>query len=363
MEFEVLMNTVGFPLIKILILLGVVLTCVAYTVYVERRLLGFFQSRLGPNRVGPFGLVQPIADGVKLFLKEDLVPLFARRFIFKLAPIFAMAPALVGFSIVTFAPNWVGADGTEHSFVVADVNIGILFLLAITSLGVFGIILGGWSSGSKYPLFGSLRSASQMLSYEIPLTLSVLAVILMAGSFRLSDITEAQQQFFGTRGLYYIVPLILAFAVYLISAVAETNRTPFDLPEGESEIIGFHTEYSGMRFAFFFMGEYANIVLVSCVGTALFLGGYDIPFVSDAALYASHPQLTSILSLASFAAKCSLFIFFYIWIRATFPRYRYDHLLKIGWKVLLPISLVNLLLVAAIKAWPHFQDWLGGAAG
>lgn len=335
---------VGRELLKIVILLGVVSFCVAYTVWLERRLLGFFQSRVGPNRVGPAGLIQPIADGVKLMLKEDIVPANARPFLFRIAPMFAIVPAFVGFAIISFAPAWVTGSGKTYHFVVSDVNLGILFLLAITSLGVFGIILGGWSSGSKYPLMGSLRSASQMLAYEIPLTLAVLSVILMAGSFRLSDIIAAQHH------IFFIVPLILAFGVYLISAVAETNRAPFDLPEAESELVGgFHTEYSGMRFAFYFLAEYANIILVCCIGTSLFLGGYVIPFFPYQTFGVAHPLLTSILGLLAFGIKAAIFLFFYIWIRATFPRYRYDQLLRIGWMVLLPIALVNIFLVAGIK--------------
>lgn len=345
MTFDSLMAYVGWPLIKIVALLVIMGTCVAYTVLIERRLLGFFQSRVGPNRVGPFGLIQPIADGLKLFLKEDIIPTNAQPFLFRIAPIFSLVPAFVGFAIITFAPPYVMGSGAAHPFVVQDVDLGILFLLSITSLGVFGIVLGGWSSGSKYPLFGSLRSASQMLSYEIPLTLAVLSVILMAGSFRLSDIVVAQSK------LPFAIPLILAFGVYVISVVAETNRTPFDLPEGESEIIGFHTEYSGMRFAFYFVGEYANVVMVCCVATCLFLGGYKIPFVPYETMLAGHPLLVSGLGLAVFGVKAIAFLYFYIWIRATFPRYRYDQLLKIGWLVLLPIALVNLLLVAGIKLW------------
>lgn len=338
---------IGMTLLKIVILLGIVSFFVAYAVWLERRFLGFFQSRLGPNRVGPAGLIQPIADGLKLILKEDIIPANARPFLFKLAPVFAIVPAFVGFSIITFAPQWVTASGHNHAFVIADVNIGILFLLAISSLGIFGIILGGWSSGSKYPLLGSLRSASQMLAYEVPLTLAVLSVILMAGSFRLSDIIKAQQGH-----LAFIFPLILAFGVYLISAVAETNRAPFDLPEAESELTaGFHTEYSGMRFAFYFLAEYANIILVCCVATSLFLGGWLIPFFPYETFGAAHPWLTSIFGLAAFGVKAVLFLYFYLWIRATFPRYRYDQLLKIGWTVLLPIALVNLFLVAGIKLY------------
>ncbi len=346
MTFAAFMQEIGWSLLKILILLGVVSFFVAYAVWLERRLLGFFQSRIGPNRVGPAGLIQPIADGLKLVLKEDIIPTNARPILFRLAPIFAIAPAFAGYAIITFAPEWVTPSGAHHAFVIGDVNIGILFLLAIGSLGIFGIILGGWSSGSKYPLLGSLRSASQMMAYEIPLTLAVISVILMAGSFRLSDIIKAQHH------VVFIVPLILAFGVYMVAAVAETNRAPFDLPEAESELVGgFHTEYSGMRFAFYFMAEYANIILVCCVATSLFLGGYLIPWFPYHTFGVAHPWVTSILGLAAFGIKSAIFLYFYIWIRATFPRYRYDQLLKIGWQVLLPIALVNLVLVAGLKLY------------
>jgi len=345
MSMDFVIYSLLFPAIKIGILLACVFTVVAYITLAERRLLGFYQSRLGPNRVGPLGLFQPIADGVKCFVKEDVVPINSNPLLFRLAPLFAFFPPFAGFAVFTFALPWVTPGGKMHQFAVADVDLGILFIMAISSMGIFGLILAGWSSGSKYPLFGSLRSASQMLAYEIPLTLSVISVIMMAGSFRLSDIVAAQQSY----KFYFIIPCIIGFGVYLISAVAETNRTPFDLPEGESEIIGFHTEYSGMRFAFFFVAEYANVVFISGLAPALFLGGYDIPFVNDMALYATHPNIVSILGIFSYAAKAALFALGFIWIRATFPRYRYDQLLKIGWLILLPISLVNLFVVAGIK--------------
>jgi NADH-quinone oxidoreductase subunit H len=347
MNFDWMTAHVGMPLLKILILLVPVFTVVAYMVWFERRVLGFFQSRLGPNRVGPLGLIQPIADGLKLLLKEDVVPANARPFLFKIAPIFSFFPAFVGFAVITWALPWVTASGKTHGFVVADVDLGLLVILALSSMGIFGILLGGWSSGSKYPLFGSLRSASQMLAYEVPLTFSVLSVFLLAGSFRMSDIVAAQQKL----GWYFLFPGIVAFGVYLVAAVAETNRTPFDLPEGESEIIGFHTEYSGMRFAFYFVAEYANVVLTSVLAAALFLGGYDIPFVDDAALYAAHPALTSILGVTAYAVKGAVFAFFFVWIRATWPRYRYDQLLRIGWFVLFPLALFNLLLAALFRLW------------
>lgn len=351
MNIDWLLANVAMPLIKIVVLLVPVMTVVAYIVWYERRLLGFYQSRLGPNRVGPLGLLQPVADGLKLLLKEDLIPGNSRPFLFRIAPIFAFFPALTGFAIVTWALPWAMPSGAKHGFVVSDVNLGVLLVLALSSLAIFGIILGGWSSGSKYPFFGSLRSASQMLAYEIPLTLSVLSVILLAGSFRLSDIVEAQQNFtiMGWKGVYFILPGIVAFGIYLVAAVAESNRTPFDLPEGESEIIGFHTEYSGMRFAWYFVAEYTNVVLISVLGSSLFLGGYDIPFINDAALYQGHPWLASALGVLAFAAKGALFATFFIWIRATWPRYRYDQLLRIGWLVLLPIALANLMVLALVK--------------
>jgi NADH-quinone oxidoreductase subunit H len=351
-----LMTTFGWPLVKIAVMLGAVFFVVAYIGWFERRFLGFFQSRLGPNRVGPLGLLQPVADGLKLMLKEDLVPLNSRPFLFKMAPVFAFFPAFTGFAVISWALPWTLDGGHSFAFIVKDVDLGILLILSLSSLTIFGLILGGWSSGSKYPLMGAMRSASQMLAYEIPLTLSVLSVILLAGSFRLSDIVAAQQNLsiagLGSyKGLYFIIPGFIAFIIYMISSVAESNRTPFDLPEGESEIIGFHTEYSGMRFAFFFVAEYANVVLICIVATCLFFGGYDIPFVNDAALYGAHPHLTSILGVCVFAAKAALFAFFFIWIRATWPRYRYDQLLRIGWVVLLPVALGNLMLVALLKLW------------
>lgn len=333
------------PVAKVLIVFGIVAAAVAVLTWIERRFLGFFQSRLGPNRVGPIGILQPLADGVKLLLKEDLIPFKASKFLFVAAPVFSIVPAFAGAAIIAFSTPW-ETEKKTIPLVVADVNIGILFLLAISSLGVYGIILGGLSSGSKFPLFGSLRSASQMLSYEVPLTLSILSVILLAGSFKLSEIVTAQQNMH----VYFIFPCIIGFVVYLISAIAETNRLPFDLPEAESELTaGFHTEYSGMRFAFFFLAEYANIILVSMIASALFLGGYDIPFLNDSLIGESHPNLLAILGLFSYAIKCAIFIYFYIWIRTTFPRYRYDHLLKIGWIILLPLSLLNLFIIAGIK--------------
>jgi NADH-quinone oxidoreductase subunit H len=332
-------------LIKIVILLALAFTVIAYITLVERRLLGFFQSRLGPNRVGPWGLIQPIADGVKLFIKEDTVPIHSNSLLFRIAPIFTFFPSLVGFGVLTFALPWVTPSSKMHLFALADVDLGILLILSLSSLGIFGLMLGGYASGSKYPYFGGLRACSQMLSYEIPLTLSMITVVMMANSFRLSDIVTAQQKY----RLYFFIPLIISFVVYLICMIAETNRTPFDLPEGESEIIGFHTEYSGMRFGFYYVGEYTNVVFLSMLAPALFLGGYDIPFVNDIALWQVHPQLISILGFCSYAIKSVLFAYFYIWVRATFPRYRYDQLLKVGWLVLLPISLVNLFIVAGIK--------------
>jgi len=342
-----MMEWLVIPTLKILVLFALVAGAVAYLVLFERRIMGFFQSRLGPNRVGPKGLLQPIADGVKLIAKEDLIPARAQKILFRIAPVFAVVPAFAGLAIIHWSKDWPLADGSLP-MVVADVNVGILFLMAMASLGVYGIVLGGWSSGSKYPLMGSLRSASQMISYEIPLTLAILSVLVFAGSFRLGDIVAAQQK----AGIYFIFPLFLGFIVYIISAVAENNRLPFDLPEAESELTGgFHTEYSGFRFAIFFLAEYTNMVLIACVATSLFLGGFDIPLANDAALYISHPQMTVGLQLASFLGKCLLFVYAFVWVRTTFPRYRYDQLLAIGWKVLLPLGVVNLFWAAFLRLW------------
>jgi NADH-quinone oxidoreductase subunit H len=328
------------PLVKIVVILLVVILMAAYLSYFERKILAYMQIRIGPNRVGPRGWLQPIADALKLFVKEDIIPSRAEKFVYIIAPALITAPALVVFSVIPF-----GADTTFFGLLkqpippyLTDINIGILFVLGVSSVGVYGVILGGWSSNNKFSLMGGLRSAAQLVSYEVPMGFSVVAVLLMAGSLSMVKIVEAQKQ----AGVWFVVPGIVAFFIYFVCGVAETNRNPFDLPEAESELVaGFHTEYSGMKWAFYFLAEYANMVVISSVATVLFLGGWLRPFPNVAAL----AFLDVIPPFIWFAAKVGFFLFCYIWFRGTFPRYRFDQLMALGWKVLLPVSLANLLVV------------------
>ena len=341
---EPVLDFVLIPLIKMVVILGVLLLIVAYLTFAERKILGYMQVRLGPNRVGPKGWLQPIADGLKLFVKEDLVPAGAQKFIFMLAPCLIMVPAFVVFSVIPFGHSFTLAGRTIEPF-LADINVALLFIIGVSSIGAYGIILGGWSSNNKFSLMGGLRSAAQMVSYEVPMGFAVVAVLLMAGSLSLVDIVEAQR---GT--WWFIFPGILAFGIYFICGVAETNRNPFDLPEAEAELVaGFHTEYSGMKFALFFLGEYANMLIVSSLATILFFGGWLAPFpellagVWSSAVFAWIPA--PIWNFGWFLAKVLSFIFVYIWFRGTFPRYRFDQLMQVGWKWLLPLSLANVMLV------------------
>jgi NADH-quinone oxidoreductase subunit H len=328
------------PLVKIVVILLVVILMAAYLSFFERKILAYMQIRIGPNRVGPRGWLQPIADALKLFVKEDIFPSRAEKLVFLLSPVMITVPALVVFSVIPF-----GADTTFFGLLkqpippyLTDINIGILFILGVSSVGVYGVILGGWSSNNKFSLMGGLRSAAQLISYEVPMGFSVVAVLLMAGSLSMVRIVEAQKQ----AGVWFIFPGIVAFFIYFVCGVAETNRNPFDLPEAESELVaGFHTEYSGMKWAFYFLAEYANMVVISSVATVLFLGGWLRPFPNVGAL----AFLDVIPPFIWFAAKVGFFLFCYIWFRATFPRYRFDQLMALGWKVLLPVSLANLLVV------------------
>ncbi len=315
-------------LVKILIILGGLLTTVAYLTYLERRLIAFFQWRLGPNRVGPLGLLQPLADAVKLLLKQELVPSNADRFIYMLAPMlsFITAGAVIGIIPIT------------DKFFISDVRVGILLFLALSSLGTYGIILAGWSSGSKYSFLGALRSCAQMISYELALGLSIIGVVLMAGTFSLREIVQIQDK------LWFAVPQVLGFIVFLIAGFAETNRAPFDLPEAESELVaGYHTEYSSMKFAMFFLAEYTAIINISLLATVLFLGGWNGPSIFGSLLLLNN--------LFWFFLKVFLVIFFFIWVRATLPRFRYDHLMKFGWLVLFPLALINILVTGGTKAF------------
>lgn len=321
------------PLVEIAVVLGIVLFHVAYLTYFERKILSDMQDRLGPMEVGPHGLLQPLADGLKLFFKEDIIPTGADKIIFSIAPIIVLVPALIGFAVVPFAKGSITIFGLTFRPFITDVNIGILYIFAFTSLGVYGIILGGWASNSKYALLGGLRSAAQMLSYELTLGLSIMGVLLLSQSLSMVKIVEAQNS------IWFVVLQPVAFVIYVMSAVAETNRLPFDMPEAESELVaGFFTEYSGMRFAFFFLAEYANMILVSCIATIMFLGGWQAPF----------KFLEFIPPTIWFILKAYFILFFFIWIRGTLPRLRYDQLMKLGWKVMLPLSLANIIVTSIV---------------
>jgi NADH-quinone oxidoreductase subunit H len=345
-------------LAQIAAVMGVVMLTVMILTLAERKVLGWMQDRMGPMEVGPYGILQPIADGLKLFFKEDIVPAGANKFMFSLAPILAMVPALIGFAVVPFGPSHkIEVFGiTVEPFVISDINIGILYILAFTSIGAYGIILGGWASNSKYSLLGGLRSAAQVISYELNVGLAIVGVLILAGSLSLVKITEAQSGGFWHWFVFALpAPQILAFVVYVISAVAETNRVPFDLPEAESELVaGFFTEYSGMRFAFFFIAEYANMVLVSCVAAAMFLGGWNAPYPGTILAHLGLESIAWVENIAWFTVKVYTFLFLFFWLRATLPRLRYDQLMKFGWKVMLPIALGNIVVTSiAVYLFPR----------
>jgi len=341
-------------IVKIAVVLGITLMAVAYTVLVERKVLGRMQNRWGPSRVGPFGLLQPLADGIKLFLKEDMMPLAVERPLFVLAPIIALGCALISIAMVPFSnQTLITVSGTTIDIgQVANVNIGLLVILGITSIGVYGIALSGWSSNNKYSLFGSLRASAQLVSYELALGLSLVGVVLRAGSLSLRTIVDSQSahgmrswNFFG--GFQFI-----AFFIYLMAAYAETNRAPFDLPEAESELVaGYHTEYSSMKFAMFFMAEYANMITVACVATLMFFGGADSPFGHLFDGFGSGLIAGFLFGAMWFVVKVFSFILLYIWVRATLPRFRYDQLMKFGWTFLLPVAMVNILATALALAY------------
>jgi NADH-quinone oxidoreductase subunit H len=332
-------------IVKIAIVLVITLMAVAYTVLLERKVLGRLQNRWGPSRVGPFGLLQPLVDGLKLFLKEDMMPLAVERPLFILAPIIALGCALISIAVVPF-----GAVTLVHGvdlFQIANLNIGLLVILGVTSIGVYGIALSGWSSNSKYSLFGSLRSTAQMISYELALGLSLVGVVLRAQSLSLRDIVASQSAHGAISWNLFGGFQFIAFFIYLMAAYAETNRSPFDLSEAESELVaGYHTEYSSMKFAMFFMAEYANMITVSCVATLLFLGGASSPFGHLFDHVASGIVGTALFSIFWFVAKVFSFLLLYIWVRGTLPRFRYDQLMAFGWKFLLPVAMVNILATA-----------------
>ena len=333
-------------LIKTVIAIVILLTGVAYSVWLERKVVGHIQNRWGPTRVGPFGLLQPLADGAKLLFKEDLLPPNVYKPLYIAAPMIAIICAVTSISVIPIG-NWITIFGISTPLEITDVNIGLLIILGITSLGVYGVALSGWSSNSKYSLLGGLRASAQMVSYEIALGLSLVGILIVTGSFSLRDIVDAQGgHFWGFIPRWNIFTgQVFAFLIYLTAAYAETNRIPFDLPEAETELVaGYHTEYSAMKFAMFFMAEYANMITVACVATLLFLGGWHGPVFGPAILQA-------ILPVFWFVAKVFVFMFIYIWVRGTLPRFRYDQLMAFGWKFLLPVATMNLVATALIVAW------------
>jgi len=340
----------AISLTQIAAVMGIVIVTVLILTLAERKVLGWMQDRMGPMEVGPYGILQPFADAIKLFFKEDIVPAGANKLLFTMAPILCLIPAFIGFAVIPWGPNWkFEVNGISVTpFVISDINIGILYILAFASLGAYGIILGGWASNSKYSLLGGLRSAAQIISYELNIGLSIVGVLLLAGSLSLVKITDAQAGGFWNWYLFALpAPQIFAFVVYVISSVAETNRVPFDLPEAESELVaGFFTEYSGLRFAFFFLAEYANMVLVSCVAAALFLGGWNAPYPGTIMSLLGLPSLAWAENTMWFAVKTYSFLFLFFWLRATLPRLRYDQLMRFGWKVLLPIALGNIVVTS-----------------
>ena len=320
--FFTYISPTAWIIIKILAIVAPVMISVAYLTYVERKVIGSMQLRRGPNVVGPFGLLQPIADGLKLFLKETIIPSGANRGVFIAAPCITFILALVAWAVIPF----------DQGMVLADINVGILFLFAISSLGVYGVLMAGWASNSRYAFLGGLRSAAQMVSYEVSMGFVIVTVLLLAGSLNLSDIVNAQKD------MWFVVPLFPMAAIFFVSTLAETNRHPFDLPEAEAELVaGFNVEYSGMPFALFFLGEYANMILMAGLTTILFLGGWLPPM--DISMF------TWIPGPVWFALKLASVLFVFLWVRATFPRYRYDQLMRLGWKVFLPISLAAVAIV------------------
>jgi len=344
---EQTVNYVIWPFIQIGLVVVITTGWVAYATYLERKISAFMQARLGPMRVGPWGLLQPIADGIKLLTKEDFIPENADRWIFFVAPYIAVVAAFIVMAVVPFGPDWA---------VITDVNIGVLFVLAVSSVGVLALILAGWSSNSKYALLGGLRSSAQMVSYEVAMGLALIGALMFARTLSLSGIVAAQ----GSDSIWYIVYQPAGFLLFLISGIAENNRAPFDLPEAESELVaGFHTEYSGMRWSLFFMAEYAAMVVVAAVATTVYLGGWYFPFVNRLQL-SGHHNLYVIVSLLVFLVKASIILYIYFWLRWTLPRFRYDQLMDIGWKWLIPSALINIVLSAfAIFVVQALNGWRG----
>jgi len=347
---DFLIDNIIIPLIKIGIVFGALSGVVAAMTLAERKVSAWIQVRLGPMRVGPQGLLQPIADGIKLMLKEDILPAKADAWIFTLAPVISLVPAFIVFCVIPFGPGF-ELFGRKITLHITDVNIGVLYVLSISSIGILGIILGGWASNSKYPLMGALRSAAQMVSYEVALGFSIMGVLLITGTLSLVEIIQWQKD----HGLWMVFLQPLGFILFFVCGIAETNRAPFDLPEAESELVaGFHTEYSGFRFSLYFLAEYANMIAVSAMAVTLFFGGWLRPFANIPSLEflnLSFLHLEPLAGLIWFSIKVIIFLYCYLWFRWTWPRYRYDQLMKIGWQWLLPLAIVNLIITAVIAVF------------
>src|SRR6185295_3209931 len=345
---EQTVNYVIWPFIQIGVVILITTGWVAYATYLERKISAFIQARLGPMRVGPWGLLQPIADGLKLLTKEDFVPGNADRWIFFIAPYIAVVAAFIVMAVVPFGPDWA---------VITDVNIGVLFVLAVSSVGVLALILAGWSSNSKYALMGALRSSAQMVSYEVSMGMAIIGALMFARTLSLSGVVNAQ----ASNSIWFLLYQPIGFMIFLVSGIAENNRAPFDLPEAESELVaGFHTEYSGFRWSLFFMAEYAAMVIVSAVAVTVYLGGWYFPFVYRLTEAKGYHNLYVIVSLLFFLAKLGAILYLYFWLRWTLPRFRYDQLMDIGWKWLIPSALINITLSAlAIFVVQALDGWRG----
>src|ERR1043165_7093651 len=337
-----------FKIVLVIVVFSVSLFIAMYSTYAERKVAAFLQDRIGPDRAGPFGILQPVADGVKMFMKEEIIPDVSNRFLFILGPSLAMFTACMTSAAIPWGKDLV-INGTSYSLQIADINIGILYIFAVVSFGVYGIMIGGWASNNKYSLLGALRASSQMISYEIAMGLSIIALIMMTGSLSLKDIAESQA---GWHWNVFYQPL--GFLIFLVCAFAECSRTPFDLPECETELVGgYHTEYSSMKLGFYLFAEYINMFISSAVISTLYFGGYNMPFVER---FVTDPNWLCILGVAFLFAKIFFFIFFFMWVRWTIPRFRYDQLMNLGWKVMIPLSILNIFLTGIVM-------WINGKLG
>ncbi|MEI9946157.1 MAG: NADH-quinone oxidoreductase subunit NuoH [Chitinophagaceae bacterium] len=334
--------------VLIAVIIGLSMFTAMYATYAERKVAAFLQDRIGPNRAGPFGLLQPLADGGKLFFKEEIIPLLSSKFLFILGPALAMVTALLSSAVIPWGPSF-SIGGKEISLQIADVNIGILYVFGVVSLGVYGIMIGGWASNNKFSLLAAVRGASQMVSYELPMGLALIAVLMLVGDLRMSTIVSDQigSGFFN----WHIWYQPIGFLVFFICALAECNRTPFDMAEAENELnFGYHQEYSSMKLGFYLFAEYINMFISGVVMSTLYFGGYDIPFVNEAS-WGLAPWLLSLIGFSVLMIKAWTFIFIFMWIRWTIPRFRYDQLMKLGWRTLIPLALLNMILTAAVVLW------------